>query len=156
MHGGRGQQCFKPNSAPSHQDCAIVVALPLMSCTHMVQYLQLGLLHRTKVDLAARADPRARGHHGARQFASWPEWDPLIKGFLILSCGRSANPISCTTWSFSDLLLCLGIGDPSTQKRRRQAPVVAADLLSDGRVRHRHRRQRCNASGIVGFGSGVG
>jgi len=47
------------NSAPSHQDCAIVVALPLMSCTHMAQYLQLGLLHRTKVDLAARADPRA-------------------------------------------------------------------------------------------------
>ena len=29
---------------------------------------------------------------------------PLIKGILILSCGRSANPNSCTTWSFSDLI----------------------------------------------------
>ena len=36
------------------------------------------------------------------------------------------------------------------------APVVAADLLSDRRVRHWHCRQRCNASGSVGFGSGVG
>jgi len=36
----------------------LAVALPLMSCTHMAQYLQLRLLHRTKVDLAARADPR--------------------------------------------------------------------------------------------------
>ena len=62
----RGDSSLVSGSATSQYDCAAVeVALLLMSCTRMVQYLQLVHLDSAEVDLVVRADPGVRPH-GAR------------------------------------------------------------------------------------------